>query len=307
MPSVIKTFTLNSSQTGRLDQVVKTLLEVSNARARGIISHGCVTYNQEKCLEIATLVKEHDELRIKYDPVQNYRELKTKTWDDRAFTIVHEDPQLLVVNKVANILTIATDDGAESSLEERVSHYLRHNTRYREALLVQRLDRGVSGLIVIAKTQEAANHLKKQFQEHKPGRIYMAIVQGHLQRDAGTFKSYLKTGDNLDQFSTRDSRDGKLAITHYTVEEYLKDTSLVKVELETGRRNQIRVHFAEKRHPVLGDDRYKKKESRHPLWIANRLALHAQTLEFEHPTTGEQLSFTSELPKVMKRFVTQNR
>ena len=307
MPSVLKEFMLEDSQQGRCDYVLKKLLGVSNARARGIISHGCVHVNEEKCDDAGMVLKEGDVLRVKYDPQHNYKEIQTRKWDDRAFTIVHEDADLLVVNKVANILTVASDDGDESSLEERVANYLTRTSKYREPILVQRLDRGVSGLMVIGKSKAAGSHLREQFREHRPGRIYVAIVQGHLSRDEGTFRSYLATGNNLDQYSTRDQREGKLAVTHYQIAEMLKDTTLVNVELETGRRNQIRVHFAEKGHPVLGDMRYEKKLAKHPQWIANRLALHAMSLVFEHPKTGKEMSFTSELPKVMERFVGQNR
>ena len=228
---------------------------------------------------------------------------RRKKWTDRTFSIVYEDQHIIVVNKSANVLTVATDHGERNTLVSRISHYLKHSSHQREAFVAHRLDRGVSGLLVFAKSPAILRQLQEQFKQRKPERLYIAIVAGILKPSTGTFRSYLETGDNLDQFSTRNESKGQLAITHYRVLKELRDTTVVEVQLETGRRNQIRVHFADHGHPVLGDGRYRRKEAMHDRWPTKRIALHAISLGFEHPVTGERLLFESELPKSMKRFI----
>ncbi len=224
-------------------------------------------------------------------------------WTDPAFAIAYEDEHLIVVDKSAAALTVAVDNGEPTALADRITAYLRHSSRQREALVVHRLDRGVSGLLVFAKTQRALIALQQQFKEHKPERLYIALVAGAVAPDAGTIRSRLVTAANLDQYSTRDPDEGQLAITHYMVLKALPDATAVEVRLETGRRNQIRVHFADRGHPVLGDTRYGRASAPHRLWPHRRLALHAATLGFTHPATSEPLRFTSPLPHAMQRLM----
>ena len=157
---------------------------------------------------------------------------------------------------------------------DRVSEYCRR-TGSRKAWPVHRLDRGVSGLLAFAKSAELSQKIRDQFAMHKPEREYATIVMGHVEEREGTFESYLATDKALNRFSTDDRSIGQLAITHYEVINYLKDATLVRVWLETGRRNQIRVHFSEAGHPILGDPRYSAELARHPLWKYRRIALHA--------------------------------
>src|SRR6185295_4031447 len=127
-------------------------------------------------------------------------------------------------------------------------------------------------------------------------RRYIGIVVGKVKPAQGTFRSHLATSASLDQYSTQVENKGRFAITHYRVLKEVQDLTVVEVQLETGRRNQIRVHFAERGHPVLGDPRYRPREARHERWREKRLALHAVSLGFEHPTTEEPMQFESELP-----------
>lgn len=269
---------------------------------RGLFDHGCVTVNGQPCVHAGMRVKSGDQVNVCYDPQQGYRE-KRKEWTDRTFSIVYEDQQIIVVNKSANVLTVATDHGERNTLVSRISHYLKHSSHQREAFVAHRLDREVSGLLVFAKSPAILKKLQEQFKHRKPERLYIAIVAGILKPSTGTFRSYLETGDNLDQFSTREEHKGQLAITHYRVLKELRDTTVVEVKLETGRRNQIRVHFANHDHPVLGDGRYRRKEAIHDRWPTKRIALHAVSLGLEHPMTGERLLFESVVPNSMKRFI----
>jgi 23S rRNA pseudouridine1911/1915/1917 synthase len=305
MPLTSKTARVTEDQSGRVDRVVQSLTNLSHSKMRGLFDHGCVTINGRPCDHGGQSVKPGDQVEVRYDPHQGYRE-KRKKWDDRTFTIVHEDDAIIVVNKAAGVLTVATDHGERITLENRVSHYLKSTSRQREAFVAHRLDRGVSGLLVFAKSPLILKRLQDQFRDRKPERLYIAIVAGHLRAPAGTFRSYLDTGDNLDRFSTPDDEQGQLAITHYRLQQQLSDTTVVEVRLETGRRNQIRVHFADHGHPVLGDPRYGRRNSQHDRWPKNRLALHALSLGLEHPTTGEPMLFESDLPKSMRLFIAKS-
>jgi len=223
------------------------------------------------------------------------------------FEIVFEDKHLIVVNKPADLLTVPTVRAETNTLLSKVADYVKHVSKGRGAFTVHRLDRGVSGLLVLGKTQEIVRELKDQFAASKPEREYLAIVAGDVQQPSGTFESLLATDKDLNRFSTEDEEVGQLAITHYRVVSALRDTTLVQVRLETGRRNQIRVHFAEAGHPVLGDPRYRPEQAAHPHWPHKRLALHARLLGFEHPVTGQPLRFEAALPAEMERFLAGSR
>lgn len=298
--------TIDAAGAGRVDLVVRQLSGSSRGQVRGLVDHGCVSINGARCDTIAAPVAVGDFVSIRYDPTQRYHE-KKKRRDDRTFDISFEDDHLIVVDKSAGLLTVPTDRNERNTLVERVSIYLSHSRRTREAWIVHRLDRDVSGLLVFGKNKPIADRLIEQFKQRKPQRVYAAIVAGVVSRDDGTFRSHLATGKNLDRFSARPSRKTEAAITHYRVLRRMSDTTLVEVTLETGKRNQIRVHFADAGHPVLGDPRYKTKQAMHPRWIRKRIALHAKSLGFEHPVTGKAMTFESPLPTALEKFLTGTR
>lgn len=271
-----------------------------------MIDHGCVSINGVRCGTVATPVAAGDVVSVRFDPTQRYRE-KKKRWDDRTFGIVFEDDDLIVVDKSAGSLTVPTDRNERNTLEDRVSVYLSHSRRKRQAWVVHRLDREVSGLLVFGKQEAIAERLIEQFKQRKPQRIYTAIVAGVIARDEGTFRSHLATGKNLDRYAAPPSSKTELAVTHYRVLRRMADTTLVEVKLETGKRNQIRVHFADAGHPVLGDPRYGTRKAKHPRWIRRRMALHATSLGFEHPVSGEAMAFESPLPAAFRKFLAGSR
>ncbi len=306
MGMTTRSTTVDAENAGRVDIVVRQLSETSRSQVRGLVDHGCVSINGLPCKSVAASVAEGDVVSIRFDPHQRYRE-KKKRWDDRTFTIQFEDDHLIVVDKSAGTLTVPTDYEERNTLVDRVSVYLSHSRGQRDAWVVHRLDREVSGLLVFGKHEAIAELLIEQFKQKKPQRIYSAIVAGVLADDEGTFRSHLATGKNLDRYVTRPSRTSEAAITNYRVVKRMSDTTLVEATLETGKRSQLRVQFADAGHPVLGDPRYKTKEATHPRWIRKRIALHARFLGFEHPVTGEAMSFDSPLPSAMEKFIAGSR
>lgn len=297
---------IKADEAGRIDKVIQNLTNLSRADIRGLFDHGCVSLDGAVCLDAGLIVREKSKVALKYDPHQRYKE--RSQFKSRFFRIVHEDVHLLVVEKHAGVLTVPTLRGDKENLEAAITIYLgRGKVGKFQAFVVHRLDRDTSGLLVFGKSEKIALQLKSQFEDHKPIREYLAIVSGRLDQKTGTFKSYLSTDEDLNQVSSQDQGKGKLAITHFEVVELLKDTTLVKVTLETGRRNQIRVHFAEAGHPVLGDTRYKPIMAKHRHWKHPRLALHAAKLGFTHPVTLKQITFESKWPIEFEQFLRTQR
>ena len=223
----------------------------------------------------------------------------------RYFSVIYEDNDIIVVDKQPGIVSAPHKRGAKvQTLLAEVSKYLHiRSKRSIGAQSIHRLDRDTSGVLLFAKSPRLALRIKEEFKERKPERTYLAIVHGLVKADSGRFESYLATDKDLNMFSTKNEARGKLAITHYKVKERLKDTTVVEVNLETGRRNQIRVHFSEIGHPVIGDSRYKPQLAKHKNWPHKRLALHALTLKIFHPTKRKMMSFRSELPEEMEKFL----
>ncbi|MFZ4578795.1 MAG: RluA family pseudouridine synthase [Myxococcota bacterium] len=289
--------------TPRLDLVVQEMVGLSRAIVRGMFDHGCVRVNGAPCDQAGASAAAGAIIEVSWEVGRRYKEVP-RTRVSQAFRVAYEDAHLIVVEKVAGVLTVPTLRGEQNTLVHEVAHHFSKSARITQrACIVHRLDRDTSGLLVFTRREDIAQALKQQFADHKPEREYAAIVAGRLPEDRGTFRSFLATDEDLDQYSTPDASEGKLAVTHYEVVERLRGATFVRVRLETGRRNQIRVHFAEAGHPVLGDVRYEVERARHPAWREKRLALHAKTLGFKHPVTGLPVRVTSELPKVFTAFL----
>jgi 23S rRNA pseudouridine1911/1915/1917 synthase len=300
----------SESQT-RIDRVVQELTGRARADVRGLFDHGCVRLNNEVCSQPGMRVKSGDTVAVRHDPQTRYHE-KHKPREPAAFRLVFEDEHLIVVDKTAALLTVPTDRGETNTLLDAIGRYLNRRGHRGQAAVVHRLDRGTSGLLVFGKNPRVARELRTQFRVRKAEREYAVLVAGMLARKNGTFESRLGTTKSLQRYSLRpgqrsDGQEAERAVTHFRVEQFLREATFVTAHLETGRRNQIRVHFAEAGHPVLGDARYRADRARHPAWTARRLALHAAVLGFEHPRSHEWLRFESPLPPEFERFIARTR
>jgi 23S rRNA pseudouridine1911/1915/1917 synthase len=309
MPATVKHLEIDEASPyvgDRADRAVQALCRLSRSQVNGLFDHQCVKVNGLACPDAARRLMAGDRIELVYHPGQRYHPVN-KPRRNLGFDIVYEDQHVIIVNKPAHLLTVPTRKGETNTLLDKVSEYARHVGHVRQAYNAHRLDRGVSGLLAFGKSQEVSQAIRDQFALHKPEREYIAIVAGHLQKQEGTIRSLLATDKDLNRFSTEDEDVGQLAITHFKVSEPLFDTTLVSIWLETGRRNQIRVHFAEQGHPVLGDPRYEPELAAHRHWPASRIALHARKLAFEHPETGELLRFEVPLPDEVVRFINGGR
>ena len=209
----------------------------------------------------------------------------------RGISILHEDPDVIVIEKAAGVLSCATRRGGdEYSVESALTDHVRKGqAKSRKCVyLVHRLDRETSGVMMVAKTPEVQEHFRSNWNDLTE-KTYLARVHGHLEKKEGAFESYL--AENPKTFMVRSVKNpayGKLAHTLYRVLEEDRATSLVEVRLKSGRKNQIRVHFSEAGHPVVGDARYGRGDG--------PLLLHAWKLTFVHPHSGRRLEFETAKP-----------
>src|SRR5262245_983460 len=206
--------------------------------------------------------------------------------------IVFEDASIIVVDKPAGLLTVATESEQSKTLYAALRERAKRKRPVEKIFIVHRLDREASGLLVFAKTIEAKDGLQDQFKDHSAGRRYIAVVDGQVQPNDFTIRSYLTENKAYRVYSTPNKKMGKLAITHIHVLKRNAKTTIIEIRLETGRKHQIRVHLAERGNPIIGDKSYGKGSN--PI---RRLALHGTDLELRHPTIGTLMHFDSKYPR----------
>ena len=231
--------------------------------------------------------------------------------------IVYEDDALLVVNKPAGMVVHPGHGNYSGTLINALVYHFEHlpNNSSNRPGLVHRIDKDTSGLLVIAKTEEAMLHLTQQFFYKTTQREYIALVWGNIEEDKGTVRGHIgrHLKDRLQMDVFPDGSHGKEAVTHYKVLERFGYVTLVSCRLETGRTHQIRVHLKHIGHTLFNDERYGGDKilkgttfAKYKQFVENcfavlpRQALHAKTLGFEHPVTHEFMSFDSELPDDMQ-------
>ncbi len=215
-----------------------------------------------------------------------------KKHQPRGLPILHEDKDIIVVVKRAGLLTIGTDREKSRTAHYLLNEYVRKgNPKSRNRVyVVHRLDKDTSGVLIFAKSEQAKKFLQENWENTE--KHYLAIVHGRLTDKEGTISSYLVENKAQRVYSTRDASKGKLSHTAYKVSKESKRFSLVDIHILTGRKHQIRVHFAEKGHPVAGDRKYENKDIG-----SKRLALHARSISFTHPFTHKLMTFDTGIPE----------
>jgi 23S rRNA pseudouridine1911/1915/1917 synthase len=206
--------------------------------------------------------------------------------------IVHEDQYIIVIDKQAGLLSIATDREKDKTAYSILSRHVKLENTKNRIFVVHRLDRETSGIMMFAKNQETQELLQKGWQNIISERNYVAVVEGKVEKKEGTIESFLKESKAMTMFSENDPEEGIRAVTHYKVLKQNNDYSLLEIRLDTGRKNQIRIHMKEFEHSIIGDKKYGGGKS--PI---KRMGLHAQKLTFKHPVYKTDLSFISPVPK----------
>ena len=211
-------------------------------------------------------------------------------------SIVYEDEAIIVLNKGAGWLTVATDSGNGRTAYAALTDHVRSTDVRSRVWIVHRLDRDTSGLIVFAKTEPFKRILQQNW--HRFDKTYLAITEGVIKRDSGTLRCFLNEEFSLRVRSVPPDEDTREAITHFKVLKRTHHTTLVELKLETGRRHQIRVHLSDMGHPIVGDKPYGATTD-----PARRLALHSSELHFIHPATQAKMDFVLPLPDALAKLV----
>lgn len=310
-----KTFVIDKGQEPyRIDKWIQMHMEGSTRnKIQQAIETGFLTVNG-KPVKSNYKIKPADEIVVMSLINPDHTILKE---EDIPLNIVYEDDAIMVINKPANMVVHPGVGNFSGTLLNGVAFYLRNQNpdideeKLPRFGLVHRIDKNTTGLIVVAKTGEAAAHLAKQFFNHTVKRNYIALVWGNLEEDNGTVNAHIARHKHFRKMfdAYPEGETGKHAITHYKVIERFNYVTLVECILETGRTHQIRVHMKYIGHTLFNDWEYGgdkilkgtiytkyKQFVDNCFEICNRCALHAKTLGFIHPTTGAEVFFESELP-----------
>ncbi|MEG1649173.1 MAG: RluA family pseudouridine synthase [Rikenellaceae bacterium] len=206
--------------------------------------------------------------------------------------VIYEDDYLIVAYKRNGLLSMASDSERKKTAYYILSEYLKAKDKNNRVFIVHRLDRETSGLMLFAKSADIQHQLQQNWNEIVLERKYVAVIEGQPKSDSGEITSYLAENKAFTVYSTHDAERGEKATTHYKVLRKGNGNTLVELELETGKKNQIRVHMKDMYCPIVGDKKYGGHTS-----IINRVALHARQIRFIHPVTHEELNFETPIPK----------
>ena len=300
----------------RIDKALATLPEIATrSQATKLLQAGRVRI-RGRALKPSYLTVEGDAIDIDIPEAVVIEKLQPF---DFPLSIVHEDADLIVVDKPAGLVVHPACGHAQDTLVNALLHHttdLSMGFNEKRPGLVHRIDKGTSGLLVIAKHDHAQRFLAMQFQKKTTHRVYRAMVYGRFKEDAGTIRSYLRRHpEDRKRVASVPSEleGGKHAVTHYTVKAYHPTgVSLVELHLETGRTHQIRVHLSENGHPILGDVTYgagkrtktlKSVSLRKMIEEMPRFALHAMELGFVHPGTGKRMTFRAPWPTDLRGLI----
>lgn len=292
MPRAVHRFVVSKDLGGRrLDEVLSALLpDLTRSRAQKLVRRGDVLVGGKRVVRSNGRVSKGTEIAVEVDV------------EPPRVEVLHQDDAVLVVHKPPGLLTHGVDGKDELDLASELdrSHGPLPRSRGDERPgIVHRLDRDTSGVLVVARTEAALQHLQDQFRARSVEKRYLALASGAWKGSEATVDLPIGPVAGKADRQGVDHEHGKEATTIVRLERALGQHSLLECILLTGRRHQIRVHLAERGHPVVGDPLYGTKRQR-PLPagtpLLGRLALHAATLGFDHPVTGERLTFTAPLP-----------
>ncbi len=226
---------------------------------------------------------------------------RSKTEPSLPFDLIYEDQEIIVIDKPAGLLSIATDREKYYTAYHIVTDYVKEKNKQNRIFVIHRLDKDTSGVLMFAKTEQAKRTFQDNWEKIVKMRRYLAVVVGIPEDSSGTVRSFLlETATHL-VYSSNDP-SGKEAVTHYKVLKSGGGFSLLDVTIDTGRKNQIRVHMKDIGHPVAGDKKYGTREN--PM---GRLGLHACELKFIHPETGKEFCFKAKTPKEFRRMFSGNQ
>ena len=270
--------------------IMEKMHGMSRNRAKALISNRVVLVNNT--------ITTHPLAELKPgDVVQLDRSKHKKSFHCKELDIVFEDPYLFIIDKHPGLLSMS-NNSRQQTVQTVLNRYLEKGGGRNTSHLVHRLDRDTSGLMVYAKDVQTQQSLINSWQQLVSDRRYLALVEGEFEQTRGRIQSWLTEDKKFVTHSSPVDNGGKYAVTHYNVLASSNGYSLVECELETGRKNQIRVHMADLGHPVVGDRKYGSAED--PM---RRLGLHAYMLCFTHPVTGKHMRFETPVPYCFEKLL----
>lgn len=280
--------------------LLKAFPQNKRTTAKQLLKFGAVIVNGKVITQHDYSLKTGDEISFRPKPKKDFKKttLNKRPVLETPFPIVYEDEALVVIEKPAGLLTIATDKIKTRTAYYELTDYVRSTglTGKERIFIVHRLDRDASGLIVFAKDEDTKLALQKNWD--KVEKRYYAIVEGTPKQKADTIESHLVEDKFRRVYSAKESKFSKHAVTKYQVIKTSGKYSLLEVTLITGRKNQIRVHLSDIGHPIAGDEKYGSTTD-----PGGRLGLHAYYLAFHHPKTDELKVFTSKLPDSLNKLI----
>lgn len=269
-----------------LEFLFETLKDQSRNSTKSLLSNKRVSVNGAPTSQFDFKLYPHDVVIISSTPMHS----KTRS----NLPIIYEDDEIIVINKPSGLLSIASDKEKSSTAYRMLSDYVQQKDKHNRIFVVHRLDEDTSGVLMVAKNPEIQKALQDNWNNIVIKRGYYAIVEGKMENKEGTVTSYLKKNAQNLMYSSKD-KNGQYSITHYKVIKENDKYSLLDVNIDTGRKNQIRVHMGDLGHYVIGDDKYGNPSN--PL---KRLGLHAYCLELSHPINKKVMKFVSPMPKEFK-------
>lgn len=282
-PDVIETYT-PASEVRLLEFLFESMPQRKRTTVKELLQHNQVKVNEEVVTQFDTPLTSADTVYVNLT-----REFPR--FYNRRLKIVYEDDDVVVVNKGYGLLSMGNDKVKEGTAYSILKDYVKWVDPRQKIFIVHRLDRDTSGLMMFAKNVEAKEAMQHNWNNMVLNRTYVAVVEGNVENDEGVIRTYLAENSRYEVYVTENPEEGQPAVTRYKVLSRKNGYTLMELELDTGRKNQIRVHMKHIGHPIAGDRRYGAKSS--PI---HRLALHARTLRFVHPITRREMNFSTPIP-----------
>lgn len=274
----------NEEETTLLQCLEQKLSDHKRSSLKAMMKYGQVAVNGVPTSQFDVTVQPGDEMSVNFTR-------PFVTFSHPRIRLVYEDDDIIVVHKGSGILSVGTDNRSDGTAYSIVRNYLKNKDPHLKLFIIHRLDRDTSGLMMFAKNIEAKEAMQHNWNNMVLSRTYVAVVEGKVEEESGTVRSYLAETSQYEVYSTQNPEEGQLAITRYKRLDCRHGYSLMELSLDTGRKNQIRVHMKDLGHPIVGDRKYGAKSS--PL---RRMALHARTLRFVHPVTRKDMLFETPIP-----------
>lgn len=257
----------------------------SRSEVKSLLAHRQISVDNE------VITQYNYPLKIGQEVIVNWTKVLVEK-QPQGLKIVYEDSDIIVIEKQAGLLSIATATEKEKTAYSILSDHVKKRDPKNKIFVLHRLDRETSGVMMFAKNEKVQKLLQNAWKETVLERIYVVVVEGPVTKEQGTITSWLTESKTFKVYSSRTPNDGQKAVTHYKVLKKNNHYSLLEVKLETGRKNQIRVHMQDLGHSVIGDKKY--GATKQPI---GRLGLHARVLAFRHPISGEEIRYETDIPK----------